>query len=238
MTLVKAKTNPNRTARLAGILYLLVGVLGVFGMLYVPSRLIAPGDVTTTVNNIAASEGLFRLGIVSTLLTQVVNVLLVLVLYRLLKPVNRTFAALMVIFILLGAPIAMLNELNQVAVLLFLPGTSEVFTAGRVNALVPLFLELREHGITIASIFWGLWLLPMGYLVYESGFLPRFIGVLLIIGGFGYLVDFVTLILFPDLGVTVSQFTFVGELLLPLWLLIRGVNIEGWERRALVPART
>ena len=232
MTLIKDKTNPNRTARLAGILYLLVGTLGVFGMLYVPSQLITPEDTTTTVSNIAASEGLFRLGIVSTLLTQVVNVILVLVLYRLLKPVNKTHAALMVVFILLGAPIAMLNELNQVAVLLLLPDAP-----GALDQ-VPLFLELREHGIATASIFWGLWLLPMGYLVYKSGFLPKLIGVLLIIGGFGYLVDFVTFFLFPNLGVTVSQFTFVGELLLPLWLLIRGVNIEGWERRALVPART
>jgi len=145
----------------------------------------------------------------------------------------------MVIFILLGVSIAMLNELNHFVVLLLLSGADylTVFTADQLQALVPLLLDLHEHGIMIAHIFWGLWLLPMGYLIFKSGYIPRILGVLLIIGGFGYLIDFVTFLLFPDFDVTIAEFTFIGELLLPLWLLIKGVDVEQWEKRALESAR-
>ena len=203
-----------------------------------PSVLIVPGDAATTANNVLASESLFRLGVVSALITQTVQILLVLALYKLLKPVNRNLALLMVIFILLGVPIAMLNELNHFVVLL-LSGADylTVFTADQLQALVPLLLDLHEHGTMIAHIFWGLWLLPMGYLIFKSGYIPRILGVLLIIGGFGYLIDFVTFLLFPDFDVTIAEFTFIGELLLPLWLLIKGVDVEQWEKRALESAR-
>ena len=176
--------------------------------------------------NITASEGLFRLGIVGSLVTQLVQVFVVLALYKVLAPVGRNHALLMVIFVLLAVPIAMLNELNHVAVLgLVTGGDSSLAAAG-----LPLFLNLHEHGIMIAHLFWGLWLFPMGYLVFRSGYLPKLIGVLLMIGCFGYLVDSATFFLLSDFGVTVSEFTFVGELLLPLWLVFRGVNVEGWER--------
>ncbi len=177
----------------------------------------------------------------SALLIQIVNILVVLLLYKLLKPVNKNHASLMVIFILIGAPIAMLNELNRFIALLLLSGANylTVFTADQLQALVPLFLDLHEHGITIAGIFWSLWLFPMGYLVYMSGYIPRILGILLIIAGFGYLIDSVTFFLLPNFYATsyqFIQFTFYGELLLPLWLLIKGVNVEQWEKRALESA--
>jgi hypothetical protein len=182
-----------------------------------------------------ASESLFRLGIVSALLVQIVNIFVVLALYSLLRPVNKIMARLMVIFILLGAPIAMLNELNQFAVLFLLNGTTTLAssTADQLRALMLMFLELHKLGISIAGIFWGLWLFPMGYLVFKSGFLPRILGVLLLIGCFGYLVDSFTAFLLPNLGVNIALFTFWGEVLLPLWLLIKGVNVEAWGKRAL-----
>ncbi|MFQ5398351.1 MAG: DUF4386 family protein [Anaerolineae bacterium] len=94
--------------------------------------------------------------------------------------------------------------------------------------------ETREsHGVSIAAIFWGLWLLPLGYLVFKAGYISGILGILLIIGGFGYLIDFATFLLVPSFGVEISQFTFIGELLLPLWLLIKGVNVERWEKRVL-----
>jgi Domain of unknown function (DUF4386) len=99
--------------------------------------------------------------------------------------------------------------------------------------LVTLSLDLHLAGINIAQVFWGLWLIPMGLLVFKSGYLPRIIGVLLIIGGLGYLTDSFTFFLLPNFDVTVSQFTFIGEVLLPLWLLIKGVNVEQWQKRAL-----
>jgi hypothetical protein len=236
----KEKMNPKKTARLAGFLYLIMIPLGLFGIMWA-SSLIVPGDTAATANNIMASELLFPLSIVSALILQIGHILLVLVLYKLLKAVNKNHALLMVIFMLVSVPITMLNELNRFAVLLLLSGADylTVFTADQLQALVPLFLGLHEHGINIAIIFWGLWLFPMGYLVFKSGYIPRILGVLLIIAGFGYLLDFFTFFLLPNFYATINQitqFTGWGELLLPLWLLIKGVNVEQWEKRALESA--
>ena len=236
MTTRTVVTSPLIYARVAGFLYLTMVPLGFFGN-YGHSMLIVPGDAATTVNNILASASLFRLSIMSALMVQIVNILMVLVLYKLLKPVNRNHAVLMVIFILVAAPIAMLNELNQFAALLLLSGVDYLtaFEAGQLQAQVMFFLDLHEHGIKVAFIFWGLWLFPMGYLVFKSGFLPKILGVLLIIGCFGYLLDSVRFFFFPSFGPIVN-YTFWGELLLPLWLLIKGVNVEQWEKRVLESA--
>jgi hypothetical protein len=229
--IIKKTINPKKTARIAGLLYLLVAVIGGFSIIFVSSTLIVPGDAATTAKNIMASEGLFRLGFVGGLITQTVQILLVLVLYKLLKAVNKNHAWLMVIFSLVGIPIAMLNLLNNFAALQLLTGADylTVFTTAQLQTLGLFFLNLQSYGVNIATIFWGLWLLPLGYLVFKSGYIPRVLGILLIIGGFGYLTDFVTFFLFPNFDVTISQFTFVGELLLPLWLLIKGVNVEEWK---------
>ena len=227
-----------KTARIAGLLYLALAVLSAFGLVYVPSMLIVPGDAAATANNIVTSESLFRLGFMSNLIAFTVNVFVALLLYKLLKPVNKSMASLMVILILIGLAIGMLNELNQFAALLLLGGADHLtaFTADQLQAFAALFLDIYQHGFSIAHIFWGLWLFPLGYLVFKSGFLPKVIGVLLIIAGLGYLVDFTLFFLFPDITVTVSEFTFVGEVLLILWLLIKGVNVEQWEKRALESA--
>ena len=143
----------------------------------------------------------------------------------------------MVIFALVGIPIAMLNELNQFAILLLLSGADYLtaFEADQLQAQVQLFLNLHENGILIAQIFWGLWLLPLGLLIFKSGFLPGFLGILLIIGCFGYVIDSFALILFPSFK-PIAQFTFIGELLLPLWLLIKGIKVEEWEKLTLESA--
>ena len=234
----KEKMNPNKTARIAGFLYLLLMLFGAFGLLYAPNALVVQGDAVVTANNIMANEFLFRLRIVSTLISQVVNIFLVIFLYKLLKPVNKNYAALMVIFILVAVPIAMLSVLNKVAVLLLLSGAGylAVFATNQLQALVPVFLDLHEYGMSIAGIFWGLWLFPMGYLVFKSNYIPKIIGVLLIIGGMGYLIDFVTFFVFPNFGVVFSEYAFLGEVLMVFWLLIKGVNVEQWEKRALESA--
>ena len=226
--------NPiHKTARSAGLLYLALAALSAFGLVYVPSMIIVPGDAAATANNIVASESLFRLGFVSNLVAFTVNIFVALLLYKLLKPVNKGIASLMVLLILMGLAIGMLNELNQFAVLLILgAGNLTAFTAAQSQALASLFLDIYEHGFAIAHIFWGLWLFPMGYLIFRSGFLPRVIGVLLAVAGLGYLVDFTLFFLFPDVAVSVSNFTFVGEVVLIFWLLIKGVNVEQWEIRA------
>jgi hypothetical protein len=237
MTTRIAERSPLYYARIGGFLYLMLLPLGIFGMA-VLSILVVPGDAATTANHILASESLFRLGIVSNLLVQVVNIFVVLALYQLLKPVSKNMATLMVIFILLGVPIAMLNELNPLAVLLLLHGADylKAFTPDQVRSLVSLFLDLHQFGISIAGIFWGLWLFPMGYLVVKSGFLPRILGVLLIIACLGYLVDSSAAFLIPNYKPSVAMFTFWGEVLLPLWLLIKGVDVQRWENLALACA--
>jgi hypothetical protein len=217
----------NKHARIAGILYLLLIPLGVLGIIYVPNTLYVAGDVTATANNILANEPLFRLSIVSALVTQLVNLAVVLSLYELFKPINKRVAQLMVLFILLAMPIAMLNELNRGAVLLLLKG------AEQSTLLVELFLNMHEFGIQIAGIFWGLWLFPMGYLAYKSNDIPKIIGIALMIGCFGYFIDSWLFIQFPDFGVTFAQYTFIGEVLLPLWLLVKGVNVPQWKKHSL-----
>jgi hypothetical protein len=232
------KNNPKKTARIAGLLYLIIALLGIFSMLYGPNSQIVPGDPAATVNNIKASESLYRIAFIGDLLGQVIFIFLVLLLYKLLKPVNKNLSVLMVVLVLVGIPIAMLNDLNQIAALLISSGAdySPVFATDQLQAHVMLFLDLYEHGLRIAYIFWGLWLFPLGYLVFKSGFLPRILGILLIIAGFGYLIEFVAFFLFPNFDLTIKMFTFWGEVLLALWLLIMGVNVEEWKKRALESA--
>ena len=226
-----AHASINRTAKLAGGLYLALMPFGFFGIIYVPSVLVVPGDATTTARNIMASEWLFRSGTVSHLIGQIIFIFLVLTLYRLLKPVNKDHAVLMVVLALLGIPIAFLNEVNHLAALRLLSSADDgAFTSTQLHAQAMLFLDMRRSGILVAQVFWGLWLIPLGFLVFRSGFLPKLLGALLVIGGAGYLIDSGTQLLFPGVA-TIGQFTFIGELLFPLWLLIKGVNVERWQQR-------
>ncbi len=235
MTARVTDTSPRSLARFAGLLYLILAICGGFAEFFVRQNLVTPGDATATAKNILDSETLFRLGIVSELIGQSVFVLLVLALYRLLKPVNRNHALLMVVLASIAVATTSINMLNQFGALLVLKGDAylSVFNAEQLRALSLLFLELHDAGYAIAQVFFGLWLLPLGYLVYRSGFLPRILGVLLIVACFGYVIDVFTFFLFPTFDVVISEFTFVGELLLLLWLLVKGVNVERWNERAI-----
>ena len=225
-----SQTRVRRTARLAGGLYLVLMPLAFFSFFYVPSVLFVPGDAATTSRNIMASDLLFRSAIASHLITQIIFVFLVLMLYRLLKPVNKDHAALMVVLALIGIPMAFLNEVNHFAVLRLLDSADDgAFTPTQLHAQVMLFLGMYQSGILVTQVFWGLWLLPLGFLVFESGFLPKLLGILLIIAGAGYVFDSGTQLLFPGFA-EISRFTFVGELLFALWLLIKGVNVERWQQ--------
>jgi hypothetical protein len=188
-----------------------------------------PGNAAATANNIVAYESLFRLGVVSGLICQVVFVFLVLVLYQLFKGVNNTHAVLMVALVVAAVPVAFLNMLNQLAALHVLSGADylRAFGTDQLNALVMLFLDLHSQGLLIVEIFWGLWLLPLGLLVLKARFMPGFIGVLLIVGFLGYLIDFLTRLLFPSYTAIVSPIAGAskfGELAMILWLLIKGVK--------------
>src|SRR6267143_1122188 len=203
--------------RFAGLLYVLFSIPGFFAMVYVPSKLIVHGNATATANNIAASETLFRLGIAAQLIGMAGFIFVALALYDLLKGVNRRHALLMVLLIVVSVPIAFLNELNSIAALVLVRGADflSIFDKPQREALAMLFLNLHFYGLVVAEIFWGLWLFPLGLLVYRSRFLPRFLGVWLAIGGLAYVILSLTGILLPQYEskvFTYSQPATVGEL--------------------------
>jgi hypothetical protein len=223
-------SSTQQQARAAGFLYLLIALSAPIGLLYVPSKLIVSGNATATADNVRASEGLLRLGIASELIHQVIAIFLVLALYRLFKAVNETHAKQLVILgALVSVPIMFVNVLNDIAALILVSGADflSVFEKPELDALAYLFLRLHGQGITVASIFWGLWLFPFGMLVIRSGFIPRVFGVLLMIAGAGYLASsFATLVL-PRYAELVSQIAFpleVAEIPIIFWLLIWGAK--------------
>lgn len=224
----------NKIAKTAGFLYLIVVITGVFSLVYVPSQIAVHGNALAMVNSIVASESLFRLGIASFMVNQIAFLLLPFVLYQLLQQVDRNIAVLMVVFAVVSVPIAMVSIANKLEVLSLLSGAGylQTFTTGQLHAEVMLSLNAYSNGILATAIFWGLWLLPFGYLVFKSGFLPRVLGILLIIGCFGILIDLFGRMLSPDYAETAISTYFemsssFGEIGICLWLLIFGVRKRG-----------
>jgi Domain of unknown function (DUF4386) len=220
-----------KTARLAGLLYLVVVITGVFGLLYVPSKLIVWDNAATTFTNIAGSETLFRLGILSNLTCYTFFVFLPLVLYKLLKQVNENHAKLMVILAIISIPISFILVLNKFAVLSLVSGENylKVFSNEQLQAQVLFYLKQYENGIQVVSIFWGLWLFPFGYLVFKSGFLPKIPGILLMVGSICYLINFLGGFLIPGYHKTVISTLIslpesLSEIGICLWLLIMGAK--------------
>jgi len=223
-------TSLSKNARVAGLLYILASVVGVVRLLYIPTILIVHGNATATANNIVAHESLFRLGIVSQLLASVLWLFVPLALYRLLKEVDQALAVLMVILgSLMQVPIFFFNTVNDAAALLFVRGGDflTVFDKPQRDAFAMLFLRLHHQGDLANEIFWGLWLIPFGLLVYRSRFLPRFLGVWLMAGCFGYLALSFTGLLFPqyeDKVFTYAQPLMMGEVATMFWLVIMGAK--------------
>jgi hypothetical protein len=218
-----------KTARIAGLWYLLVAVFPVFSIMYVDSKLFVPDDAAATVNNILASEWLFRLGFVSSLLGQICFLFLAHAFYALFKSVNKDLARLIVIFIVASVSVACLNLLNKFAPILLLSGVGylSVFEPAQLHALSMIFLDMHKYGNSITLIFFGLWLFPLGVLVFKSDFMPRALGVLLMIGSFGDPIEFIMIFLFPDFRPTNPPWltvAVVAQLSLILWLLIKGVS--------------
>ena len=220
-----------KAARIAGAVYLSLVLTGPFSLIYVPNKLIVRGDATATAANILAHEMLFRCGIVADLIGSVFFICLGIALYRLLRGVNQTQAWLMVSFVLVSAAVGFLNALNNIAALILFRGDDflSVFHKPQLESLGMLFLRLHGQGITINEMFWGLWLFPFGVLVYQSRFLPRILGVWLVIDGFAYVILSLTGILLPQYQgkvFTFSQPAFFGEIAIMLWLLIKGANVK------------
>jgi hypothetical protein len=224
-------TNPrDKAARTAGAVYLSMVVTAPFSMIYVPRTLIAPGDATATANNVLAHEALFRLGTVGELVTAVILILLVMTLHRLLSGVNENHARLMVGLVLVSAAVTFVNVVNNIAALTLFRGADFLSALAKPqrDALAMLFLRLHSQTNFVNETFWGLWLLPFGLLVMRSGFLPRILGVLLIVNCFAYVAASLTWLLLPACGNVVSVATLpalLGELWIMLWLLIKGAKV-------------
>jgi len=220
----------DKAARIAGAVYLSMVLTAPFSLIYVPEKLIVRGNATATAENILAHETMFRLSIFGDLVGQVIFICLAIALYRLLSGVNKTWAGLMVAFVLVSAAVGFLNTLNNIAALVLFRGGEflTVFDKAQRDALGMLFIRLHNQGIFIDEIFWGLWLFPFGLLVFRSGFLPRFIGVWLMINCFGYVFLSITALFFPAYyGTAFAYFQPVlfGELAIMLWLLIKGAKV-------------
>jgi uncharacterized protein DUF4386 len=218
-----------KAARIAGAVYLSMVFTAPFTLLYIPSKLIVSGDATATASNIVAHETIFRLAILGDLVTAVIFICLGVALYRLLSSVNNTWAMLMLVFVVVSSAVGFLDTLNNIAALILFRGEKflSAFDKPQRDALGYLFIRLHNQGIFINELFWGLWLFPFGLLVFRSGFLPRFIGVWLMINCFGYVGLSLTAQFAPafySAAFRWAQPVLFGELAIMLWLLIRGAR--------------
>jgi Domain of unknown function (DUF4386) len=222
-------TSFDNPGRFAGLLYVLTSIVGFFAMGYVPGKLIIHGNTAVTVNNIAAHEVLFRFGIAGQLISQAAFIFVALALYKLLAGVNRPHASLMMTLIVVSVPIAFANELNSLAALALVRGADflSIVDKPQRDAFAILFLNLHSRGLVVAELFWGLWLFPLGLLVYRSRFLPRVLGVWLGLAGSAWVILSLVSVVLPQYQSEVYTYTqpaVFGEIVFMLWLLIKGAK--------------
>jgi uncharacterized protein DUF4386 len=219
-----------RLARIAGLLYLVVGILGGFAFAGVYSAMYVAGDASTTARNLMANAGLVRFGVAADLIQVTFWVFLSLTLFTLLSHVNAYAARAMVVLVAIGASISFLNILFEFQGMRVATDPTYTATIGAAGstALAMLLLDLQHYGYLIAGIFFGLWLVPLGYLAFKSGMFPKVLGIVLIVGGIGYLVDTLAAFVAPDLSAPVhavaSLLGVVAEVSLLAYLLIKGVR--------------
>jgi hypothetical protein len=215
-----------KTARMAGFFYLMFILTSIFADML---GHFAFGNATTIVNSMITHEWLFRIGLITGLFSAILFLLAAWALYALLKPVNKNLALLFLLLNLVGVAIQCFSMLNLFAAVLLLSGADylKVLPVNQLQAQAVLFINLYKNGFIIAQIFYGTWLFPLGYLVFKSGFLPRILGLLLIVDGFAVLIWFFQFFLLP--GYPVISYpcwvvSFIAEFGLTLWLLIKGAK--------------
>lgn len=219
-----------KTARLAGLIYFVWIITGLYGMFYIPSKINMKGDAATTAHNILSNEFLFRTGIVNDLLSNIIWVFMVLILYRLFKQVNERQAKLLVALVIVQIPaVYFMEAMNITSLMIFKGEILKTFELGQRQDLAMAFLKISDYSTLILEAFWGLWLFPLGILVYRSRFLPRFLGVWLIITGIFYVVLSFTSLQLPQYKDMVLNSVFalpfeIGEVAFMLWLLIKGAK--------------
>ena len=232
-----AETSPQIYARIGGVLYLIIIVIGLFTEIFVRSKLIMSEDVTSTANNILASEQLWRIGFAGSLIMLLCAIPLALIMYVLLRPVSRNIALLAVFFNLVSIAVEALNNLNIFAAL-FPLGSSDylkAFELNQLHVLAYLTLKLHSSGYNISLIFFGMNCLFWGYLIFKSGYFPKILGVLLIICALCYVTNSFAWFLAPKFaamlipGILVP--CFIAEASVCLWLIVKGVNVLKWKEK-------
>jgi uncharacterized protein DUF4386 len=240
MTTKEEMNSIQKNAKVAGILYLVIAVLAGFVHFYVPGELIVSGDAGTTVSNIIASQGLFRMSMGAEFVILLSEIVLSVLLYVLLKPVNKTLSLVAVVSRLAMTTIHGVNLLNHFIVLLLLGGAGylTVFQPDQLQALVALFLDSYSYGYTIGIVFFTLHTFTLAYLIFRSGYFPKILGVLFMAAAFGYLIDGFSHVLIAGYKtgpVYLALPIAIAEIAFPLWLSIKGVNVDQWKKRALEP---
>ena len=228
--------SPQRYVRIAGVFYLAIIALGLFGEVFVRGALVVSGDAAATAQRIADSPLLWRLGIAGDLLMHVFDLPVIVVLYLLLRPVSEPLALFTTLINVVQTAVLALNKLNLVLPLLLLSGgsTLKTFTPEQLQSLAYLAIKAHSFGFGVGLIFFGVASVVRGYLIYASGFLPKALGVLLFIAGLSYLLNSFALLLAPTLASALFPYVlipaFVGELLLALWMIFKGVDLAQWRR--------
>ncbi len=234
--------NRMKISRIAGFLYLVIVVSGMFSLAYVPKKLFVLDNPATTFGNILTNETLFRVSIASSVVCYATFVFLPIVLYRLFKAVNENYARAMLILAIVSVPVSFINLQNKYAILSLIEMSTQTgIVKQELYAQTMLYLNQYDNGILVATVFWGLWLLPFGYLVFRSGFLPKFLGVLLMLGCLGYLVNFFGNTLLENYkAIGVSRYFGVlpamGEIGTCLWLLLVGAREKKYQQTIIESA--
>jgi hypothetical protein len=231
------ETSPRLWARFAGAFYLITIIMGVFAEVLVRGRLVIRDDAAATANNVLAHELLYRFGLAADLIMLACYIAVTLLFYELFKPVARSLSLLAAFFSLVGIAVLAVNSLNHLAPLIFLGSAQylSTFDHTQLQALALIALKMHTRGYNIAGVFFGVYCLMIGYLVFRSGFLPRVLGVLMVIGGISYVIDSSANFLSPTLADRLPDLTVFGgiaELALCLWLMVMGVNAPKWKEKA------
>ncbi len=224
---LKVETSPQVYARIGGVLYLILILVGMFAEIFVRAKLIVPGDAIDTANHIMSSQLLWRFGIAADLIMHVLDIPIMLIIYILLRPVNKNLALLALLFNLIQTAVLVANKLNLIAAL-FQSQSAEL------HAQMYISLKLHDIGFGMGLIFFGFTCLVNGYLIFRSGYLPRIIGIMIQIAGLCYLTNSFLLLLAPKFAEIIFPSilvpAFIGELSFCLWLIVKGVNVQKWKQ--------
>lgn len=229
-----AETSPRSLARMAGVFQFLEGLTATFGQVVVLDRLVVSGEAAATATNLLGHQRLFWLGFASSVIGVICHLVWALLIYELFKPVNRRISLFAVFVILVGCAIQALTSIMYLAPMLVLNAASSLnaLTAEQLQALAYMFVRVNGYAFNTYLVFFGLWCVLIGFLIFESTFMPRILGVLLAISGLGWMMYLV-----PPLAIHlfipyIAGASALGEIPLLLWLLIVGVNDQRWKEQA------